>query len=51
MKNLFLVLSDIHMRENQYIDKKYIENIGNVLNSIESFDNSCVIVAGDLAFS
>ncbi len=51
MKNLFLVLSDIHMREDQYIDKKYIENIGNVLNSIESFDNACVIVAGDLAFS
>ena len=51
MKNLFLVLSDIHMREDQFIDKKYTDNIGNVLNSIENVDNACVIVAGDLAFS
>lgn len=51
MKNLFLVLSDIHMRENQYIDKKYTDGIGNVLNSIGDIDNACVIVAGDLAFS
>ena len=34
MKNYFLVLSDIHIRENQYVDKKYTDNIGNVLNSI-----------------
>ena len=39
------------MREDQYIDKKYINGIGNVLNSIECLDNACVIVAGDLAFS
>ena len=51
MKNLFFVLSDMHMREDQYIDKKYINGIGNVLNSIECLDNACVIVAGDLAFS
>ena len=43
MKNLFLVLSDIHMREDQFIDKKYTDNIGNVLNSIENVDNACVI--------
>ena len=51
MKNLFLVLSDIHMREDQKLNKLYIDNIFNVLNSIDKVDNACVIVAGDLAFS
>lgn len=51
MKNLFLVLSDIHMRDNQYINKMYVENIYNVLSSLETVDNASVIVAGDLARS
>lgn len=51
MKNLYLVLGDIHMREYQRINNWYINQIGNVLNSINNVDNVCVIVAGDLSYS
>ncbi|MBD5099691.1 MAG: hypothetical protein HDT29_00060 [Clostridiales bacterium] len=49
MKNLFLILSDIHMRENQIINKIYVDNIYNVLTTLGEIDNACIIVAGDLA--
>ena len=51
MKNLFLVLSDIHMRENENINRLYVDNIYNVLTTLGDIDNACVIVAGDLAHS
>lgn len=51
MKNLFLVLSDIHMREDQVLNKDYVYGIYNALTTLPEVDNACVIVAGDLAFS
>lgn len=51
MKILFIVLSDIHMREDQKIDKRYVSSISDALNSLGDFNDVCVIMSGDLAFS
>jgi len=51
MKNLFLVLSDIHMKEGQSLDYMYTNGVGGVLNSLGAIDNICIIMAGDITFS
>ena len=39
------------MRENQRVEKWYVNQLGNVLNSFNDIDKACIIVAGDLSYS
>lgn len=51
MRILFLHLSDLHIKQNEYIEIKKIEKLVDSLNIVQDFDECVVICSGDLAYS
>ena len=51
MKSILFVLSDIHMKDSQYINRDIVRAMANVINTIEGVGNIGVVIAGDLTYS
>ena len=51
MKSCFVILGDLHIKDNQWIKRNIIEGVVNALYKSKDIDEIGLIISGDLAFS